>query len=110
MVFIDPEKVYFVDSFVNEPAYYHIDKKLKKLEKPIVTFSKMLQNPFSTLCGEYCLFFAYHLSRNYDLEYVIRFFSNDCVRNDQNVKDFIWRKFPGHERDTTNIFFDQNKL
>ena len=62
LVFIDPQKIYFVDSFANEPTNYHVDKKLKKLKKTIVTFSKMLQNPFSTLCGEYCLSFAYHLS------------------------------------------------
>ena len=111
LIFIDPEKIYFVDSFANEPKYYHVDEKLRTLKKPIFRFSKMLQSPFSTLCGEYCIFFAYHLSRNFNLEYVIRFFTNDCVQNDQNVKDFIWRKFPGHERDSTNIFWnDQNKL
>ena len=105
LIFIDPEKIYFVDSFANEPKYYHVDEKLRTLKKPIFTFSKMLQSPFSTLCGEYCIFFAYHLSRNFNLEYVIRFFTNDCVQNDQNVKDFIWRKFPGHERDSTSIFW-----
>ena len=108
LIFIDPEKIYFVDSFANEPKYYHVDEKLRTLKKkPIFTFSKMLQSPFSTLCGEYCIFFAYHLSRNSNLKYVIRFFTNDCVQNVQNVKDFIWRKFPGHERDSTSIFWSE---
>ena len=107
LIFIDPEKIYFVDSFANEPKYYHVDEKLRTLKKPIFRFSKMLQSPFSTLCGEYCIFFAYHLFRNFNLEYVIRFFTNDCVRNDQNVKDFTWRKFLGHERDSTSIFWTE---
>ena len=48
LIFIDPEKIYFVDSFANEPKYYHVDEKLRTLKKPIFTFSKMLQSPFST--------------------------------------------------------------
>ena len=24
LIFIDPEKIYFVDSFANEPKYYHV--------------------------------------------------------------------------------------
>ena len=110
LILIESDKTYFIDSFAKTPKYYQVDKKLKKLKKPVAGLSDMLQNPFSTLCGEYCLFFAYHLSRNFSLENVINFFTDDCVRNDQSIKQFVWRKFPGHERDFTNIFwFSQNK-
>ena len=33
LIFIDPEKIYFVDSFANEPKYYHVDEKLRTLKK-----------------------------------------------------------------------------
>ena len=49
LIFIEPENVYFVDSFANDPAYYQIDKKLRKLKKPIVTFSKTVSYTHLTL-------------------------------------------------------------
>ena len=112
LIYIEPTKIYFIDSFARKPNYYGIDWKLKTLKKPIYQLKNILQNPFSTVCGKYCLFFIYHLCRNYSLEYIVNnYFSNDCVLNDENVKDFVWRKYPGHERDFTNIFwFRQNKL
>ena len=89
---------------------YLLTEKLLQIKNTVVTLSSILQNPFSTLCGEYCLFFSYHLSRDFNLLTVSSFFTNDTVRNDQNVKDFVWRKFPGHERDFTNIFWsEQNR-
>ena len=70
----------------------------------------IIQNSFSTLCGEYCFFFAYHLSRNINLKNVINFFRSDSVRNDQNIKHFVLPKFPGHKRNFTNVFCsEQNK-
>ena len=110
LVITESDKVYFIDSFAQSPKYYGVDKKLQKLKRPVAVLSDSIQNPFSTLCGEYCLFFAYHLSRNFNLKSVTNFFTNDYVRNDQNIKQFVWRMFPGHERDVTNIFwFLQNK-
>ena len=110
LVIVESQKVYFIDSFAKLPAYYKIDRKLGTLKLPIVTISNILQNPFSTLCGEYCLFFAYHLSRNYNLGNILNYFTNDGVTNDYNIKRFVWEVYPGHERDVTNIFWiNQNK-
>uniref|UniRef100_A0A7M5XHV3 Uncharacterized protein n=1 Tax=Clytia hemisphaerica TaxID=252671 RepID=A0A7M5XHV3_9CNID len=47
LIFIQPEKTYFVDSFGYDPDYYGLENKLKVLKTPILTFSKVLQNPFS---------------------------------------------------------------
>ena len=46
---------------------------------PVAALSDSIQNPFSTLCGEYCFFFAYHLSRNFNLKNVTNFFTNDII-------------------------------
>ena len=110
LIITELDKVYFIDSFAQSPKYFGIERKINKLKKPVAALSDIIQNPFSTLCGEYCLFFAYHLSRNINLKNVINFFTSDSVRNDQNIKHFVWRKFPGHERNFTNVFWsEQNK-
>ena len=60
---------------------------------------------------KFTLFFAYHLSRNYNLGNILNYFTNDVVTNDYNIKRFVWAVYPGHERDVTNIFWiNQNKI
>ena len=40
LIFIDSEKIYFVDSFSNEPKYYHVDEKLRTLKSQFLHFQK----------------------------------------------------------------------
>ena len=63
-----------------------------------------LQSYFSNLCGEYCIFFVFTLCRNKSLEYILKFFSSDLSQNDQSVKYFINKTFPGHERKSYYIW------
>lgn len=110
LIVTKPKETYFIDSFGKTPGYYGLLAKLKRLKNKIFSLEYAIQDSLSTLCGEYCLFYAYHICRDFPLDFVNSFFTNDYVRNDQNVKEFIWRKFPGHERISTNIFwFAQNK-
>ena len=91
------------------PKYFGIERKINKLKKLLAGLSDSIKNPFSTLCGEYFLFFAYHSSRNINLKNVINSTSYS-VRNYQNIKHFIWGKLPEHERNFTNVFWsEQNK-
>ena len=111
LIFKEPSKIYFIDSFARHPRFYRIEEKLRTMKKPITFSNEIIQNPFSTVCGEYCLFFAYHLCRNVPIETIYTLFTTDCIDNDEIVKNFVWKTYPGHERDFSNIFwFSQNKM
>jgi hypothetical protein len=83
----------------------YLGKKIRKVSRFIYSLPFRLQCDLSTVCGEYCLFFTYHLSRNFSLTEICNYFTIDCKNNDKLVKDFIWRVFPGHEHDLKNIFW-----
>ena len=54
------------------------------------------------MCGEFCIFFAFHLSRNVPLENMLSYFSSNLKDNDDCVRDFMNKTFPGHERSQSN--------
>ena len=93
LIYVEDDNVNFVDSFAKEPSFYGIElKPLKKL--PF-----QLQSLLSDVCGEYTLFFSYHLSRDYKLEQIYKLFSKTNVfKNDERVQNFVHKKFPGHKR------------
>ena len=106
LIVIQNDNLYFIDSFARKPSYYKIEKKLKNLKENRILSSLKdpLQSNVSNLCGEYCLFFSYHLSRKMHLEDILnKYFTNDFVKNDQKVQRFVWKIFPGHEREHTTI-------
>ena len=48
-----------------------------------------LESAFSTVCGQYCLYFLYHRCRKRSMSSIVNSFVNDKLRNDQLVYDFI---------------------
>ena len=52
-----------------------------------------LQNAFSTLCGQYCIYFLYHRCRKRPMSTIVNSFLNDKLHNDQLVYDFVRRKY-----------------
>ena len=62
-----------------------------------------LQSSYSNLCGEYCTFFAFNLCREKSLSDILNFFTLDFSRNDESVKNFMNKTFPGHERKSCDV-------
>ena len=52
-----------------------------------------LQSAFSTVCGQYCIYFLYHSCRKRSMSTIVNSFVNDKLRNDQLVYDFVIRKY-----------------
>ena len=48
-----------------------------------------LQSVFSTVCGQYCIYFLYHRCRKSSMSSIVNSFVNDELRNDQSVYDFV---------------------
>ena len=48
-----------------------------------------LQGPFSSVCGQYCLFYLLHRSRNWKMQEISGFFTKDKNHNDFLVNAFI---------------------
>ena len=52
-----------------------------------------LPSAFSTVCGQYCIYFLYHRCRKRPMSSNVNSFVNDKLRNDQLVYDFVRRKY-----------------
>ena len=52
-----------------------------------------LQSAFSTVCGQYCIYFLYHRCRKRSMSSIVNSFVNDKLHNDQLVYDFVRRKY-----------------
>ena len=52
-----------------------------------------LQSAFSSVCGQYCIYFLYHRCMKRSMSSIVNSFVNDKLRNDQLVYDFVRRKY-----------------
>ena len=48
-----------------------------------------LQSAFSTVCGQYSIYFLYHCCRKRQMSSIVNSFVNDKLCNDQLVYDFV---------------------
>ena len=48
-----------------------------------------LQSAFSTVCGQYCIYFLYHRCRKRPLSSIVNSFVNDKLHNNQLVYDLL---------------------
>lgn len=56
---------------------------------------RKLQSIWSTVCGQYCIFFVTHMARGYSMDQIIKFLNdnNDTESNDTFVNDYITTKY-----------------
>lgn len=83
------DKVIFFDSFARPAESYRIKDKLYEMNRTLVMNRIQLQNPFSTVCGQYCIYFAYQISRGKKLNDILKNFSKDLLFNDGIVYNFV---------------------
>ena len=94
-VFITAEGVgeYF-DSFGKGPSKPQIVHFLQKNTDYVLPNPRVLQNAFTTVCGQYTVFFLLHRCRGLSMTKIINMFSSDTSDNDSNVNHFIRKHFP----------------
>lgn len=89
----DGDGEYF-DSFGHGPSVPQIIHFLQKNTKRVIPNPRVLQSAFSTVCGQYTIFFLLHRCRGLNMTKIIKLFSSDTLDNDFNVNDFVKKHFP----------------
>ena len=87
------KSIYF-DSYGFPPRNRSVVKFLKR---NCVTWSfsdRVLQHPFSNLCGGYCIYFLVKKSQGHSLHSILSKFTNDLDLNDRKVRLFLRRILP----------------
>lgn len=68
---------------------------------------RRLQDPRSTVCGFYCIFFGVHLCRGMNMEKIVSMFDVNKKFNDLMVRDFV-NKYYGSVKRLNSSAFNQN--
>ena len=94
-IYIDQNGVgeYF-DSYGQPPKVLQITRFLQKNTKHCIYNARHLQGPFSTVCGQYVIFFHWHRCRDLSMTKITQLFSSDTEDNDFNVNDFVRKHYP----------------
>ena len=96
----------FFDSYGKHPIHYN--KHFADFRNVEWEHNKIqLQSAFSTVCGQYCIYFLYHCCRKRSMSSIVNSFVNDKLRNYQLVYDFFRRKYrqvhPSLKQDTNFV-------
>ena len=85
----------FFDSYGNAPEYLapEFERFLKKNVANYVHNTERLQGDYSTVCGQFCLFFLYQRCRGRDIFDIVRLLGDDAEINDMMVNEFINLKY-----------------
>ena len=85
----------FMDPLREKPNYYseHFKTFLQNNSSSYIYNKHVLQSPWSSVCGQYCLFYALHRCRNIPMSTITNMFTNDKEWNDMLVRDFIRKWF-----------------
>ena len=85
----------FFDSYGKHPIHYN-KHFLDFMNRNAVEwgYNKIqLQSAFSSVCGQYFIYFLCHRCRKRSMSSIVNSFVNDKLRNDQLVYDFVRRKY-----------------
>ena len=100
----------FFDSYGKHPIHYN-EHFLDFKNRNAVEWEHnkiQLQSAFSTVCGQYCIYFLYHRCRKRSVSSIVTNFVNHKLRNDQLVYDFVRLKYrqvhPSLKQDTNTAF------
>jgi hypothetical protein len=89
-VFLSRRSNEYFDSFGLTPDL----KILKKFKRRKFRYTnKIIQNPFSATCGQYCLFYILKKSKKYSFNRIMKYFGNDVIKNDLKIKKMIKKHF-----------------
>jgi len=66
---------------------------LENINKKINNVPFRLQDYFSDVCGEFTIFFAYHLCRKKRLDEIMKYFTRSHTDNDAKVRHFVRKNF-----------------
>ena len=100
----------YFDSYGKAPSVPQIEYFLRKNAKYVIYNKRQIQGTFSTVCGQYVIFFLLHRCRGLSMDKIINFFSLDTMDNDLNVNDFFKKHFPRIKTEVYDEHFILNQL
>lgn len=77
--------VNYFDSFGNKP-FSQLETAIRNSGLSYRFGDNQLQSNYSDVCGDYCILFAFFMSRGYSLDYFLRLFSMNTSVNDVMVQ------------------------
>ena len=96
-VYIDAEGFgEFFDSYGRAPETKQIKKYLEDNCLDWTTSNKRLQSPFTSTCGQYCIYFLYYRVRGRPMKDVVEDFTHDFEENDTTVTTWLNENFDVH--------------
>lgn len=78
----------YFDTFGRKPEGYHLSF-LRRNTSMWMYNSKIIQNVFSSLCGEYCLMFLYFKYRGMTFTDFVGMFTEDTIQNDAMLTEMF---------------------
>ena len=101
--FCTEHTVDYFDSYGRKPS----TSVLSALKGKEITCNKLcLQSPFSSVCGQYCIYYLLQRMRNESMSVIVNQFDDNVDYNDQLVYDFVRMHFDLNELsiiDTTGL-------
>ena len=102
-VFYNCREREFFDSFGCPPSFYSktFDKFLETHGLPWSYNKKRLQGSFSTVCGQYCVYYLIKRCEGKTMKTIVNVFGNDLDKNDEKVNRWFNHNynssFPTHD-------------
>ena len=93
--FTDELNAEFFDSYGLHPSNYN-NQFIRFIERNSVHWihnKKQLQSLFSTVCGQYCVYYLYNRCRMIPMYSIVNRFELDKLRNDQLVYHFVKHRY-----------------
>lgn len=84
------QSIEYFDSYGGKPS-----PKLRQWarNKSWVCNPTPLQSPFTSVCGQYCVYYLLHRARGFDLVSILMDFGVDVDENDKLVYDFVAKRY-----------------
>ena len=82
-------KAVYFDSFGLQPHHSQIIRFLKKHATKWTFSRKMIQNPFTVVCGEHCIVFLCRFHRFEQIQFAVKTYGNNMLKNDRQALKFV---------------------
>ena len=90
----------YFDSFGLYPLDLNIYKFIKN--KYFLASSKILQNLFSSACGQYCIFFIINRANRFSYDQILSLFNDNTLENDTHVMEYVTKFKPAINHESSN--------
>ena len=86
-------KAVYFDSFGFQPQHTQIVTFLKKHSTKWTFSRKMIQNPFTVVCGEHCVVFLSRFHRFNQIRFAVKPYGSNLIKNDRWVLKFVTKTY-----------------